>query len=246
MKKLFTLIGALLLWQSMAVAQNFLHISSGDSAKLVVRTADLDSVTVRDANFYKGAWAYYSEGVYTFNVYWSGQDGYSIYRRDVNDDGQQWQYQVRGWYPGNPLVIDYDASTNQCCVQPQYIGYVHSSYGDMYVADVEYYRENINPNCKADPGVSTFDPNTGLFELYVVYYVSAGYFGAGYEYLQLDAQAAPARKREVKNGKLELETLPLTLTSKATGKRVPLTISKPTGNLGSEQLKMMPENDVVE
>ena len=230
----------------MAVAQNFLHISSDVADKLVVRTADLDSVTVRDANFYKGAWAYYGEGTYTFTVYWEGQAGYSIYRKDVNDDGLQWQYQVNGWYPGNPLVIDYDASTGRCYVQPQYIGYNHSIYGAVWIAEVEYYRENINSRINADDYVSTFDPNTGLFELYVVYYVEAGYFGAGYEYLQLDAQAAPARKREVKNGRLELETLPLTLTSKATGKRVPLTISKPTGNLGSEQLMQMPENNVVE
>ena len=45
MKKLFTLIGALLLWQAMAVAQNYLHISSGESTE-VVPMAELDSVTV--------------------------------------------------------------------------------------------------------------------------------------------------------------------------------------------------------
>ena len=51
MKKLLSLIGALLLWQSVAVAQNYLHITSGDSTK-IVRMAELDSVTVRDAEFY--------------------------------------------------------------------------------------------------------------------------------------------------------------------------------------------------
>lgn len=52
MKKFLSLIGALLLWQTMAVAQNYLHIWSGDSTK-IVRMAELDSVTVRDASFYK-------------------------------------------------------------------------------------------------------------------------------------------------------------------------------------------------
>lgn len=52
MKKFLSLIGALLLWQTMAVAQNYLHIWSGDSTK-IVRMADLDSVTVRDASFYR-------------------------------------------------------------------------------------------------------------------------------------------------------------------------------------------------
>lgn len=51
MKKVFTLLGALLLWQSVAVAQNYLHIWTGDSTK-VVPVAELDSVTFRDRNFY--------------------------------------------------------------------------------------------------------------------------------------------------------------------------------------------------
>lgn len=51
MKKLFALFGALLLWQSVAVAQNVLHIWTGDSTR-VVRMAELDSVTVRDRMFY--------------------------------------------------------------------------------------------------------------------------------------------------------------------------------------------------
>ena len=79
MKKLFTLIGALLLWQSVAVAQNELHIWTGDTTK-IVRLAVLDSVTVRDAEFYKidlnnvnglrftGRVSDYWGSVYSFNV----------------------------------------------------------------------------------------------------------------------------------------------------------------------------------
>lgn len=52
MKKLFTLISALLLWQATVVAQNYLHITSGDSTKMV-RMSDLDSVTVRPKDFYR-------------------------------------------------------------------------------------------------------------------------------------------------------------------------------------------------
>ena len=46
-----TLTCALLLWQTVAVAQNYLHITSGDSTK-IVRMAELDSVTIRDKSFY--------------------------------------------------------------------------------------------------------------------------------------------------------------------------------------------------
>ena len=90
MKKLFTLIGALLLWQSVAVAQNELHIWTGDTTK-IVRLAELDSVTVRDAEFYKidlnnvnglrftGRVSDYWGSVYSFNVTLAQGEGTTVY-----------------------------------------------------------------------------------------------------------------------------------------------------------------------
>lgn len=51
MKKLFILMSALLLWQTIAVAQNYLHVTTSGST-FEVRAAELDSVTVRDMAFY--------------------------------------------------------------------------------------------------------------------------------------------------------------------------------------------------
>ena len=238
MKKLFTLIGALLLWQAMAVAQNYLHISSGESTE-VVPMAELDSVTVRDANFYGSAWGYLGTGTYTYTQFVSGVvPGHSIYVRDANDGGTHKQYQVRDWYLGNPLVIDYDEATGDCWVEPQFTGYVHSNYGNVWVAEADiHFGEPTG-------GHSSFDPATGLFQLHVVYYVDAGYFGYGYETLQLDGVTrAPSRNREVQPVKLEAK--PLIITSKATGKRVPLTLTKPAASKGSEQLKMNTGNEIV-
>ncbi len=238
MKKLFTLIGALLLWQAMAVAQNYLHISSGESTE-VVPMAELDSVTVRGANFYGSAWWYLGTGTYTYTQYVSGiHEGRPIYTRNVNDEGTHKQYQVRDWYFGNPLVIDYDEATGDCWVEPQFTGYVHSSYGNLWVAETDLYAGN------ATGEHSSFDPATGLFQLYLIYYVDAGYFGYGYETLQLDgATRAPSRDREVQPVKLEAK--PLVITSKATGKRVPLTLTKPAAPKGGEQLKMNTGNEIV-
>ena len=238
MKKLFTLIGALLLWQAMAVAQNYLHISSGESTE-VVPMAELDSVTVRDANFYGSAWGYLGTGTYTYAQFVSGVvPGHSIYVRNANDGGTHKQYQVRDWYLGNPLVIDYDEATGDCWVEPQFTGFVHSSYGNVWVAEADiYFGEPTG-------GHSSFDPATGLFQLHVVYYVDAGFFGYGYETLQLDGVTrAPSRDREVQPVKLEAK--PLVITSKATGKRVPLTLTKPAAPKGSEQLKMNTGNEIV-
>ena len=52
MRKLFTFMSALLLLQTMAVAQNYLRISQGDSL-VSIPFRELDSVTVRDADFYR-------------------------------------------------------------------------------------------------------------------------------------------------------------------------------------------------
>jgi hypothetical protein len=242
MKKLFTLIGALLLWQAMAVAQNYLHISSGESTE-VVPMAELDSVTVRDANFYGSAWWYLGTGTYTYTQYVSGiHEDRPIYTRNANDEGTHKQYQVRDWYFGNPLVIDYDEATDSCWVEPQFTGYVHSSYGNLWVAETSLYAASLGQDF--NEGHSSFDPATGLFQLHVVYYVDAGVFGYGYETLQLDgATRAPSRNREVQPVKLEAK--PLVITSKATGKRVPLTLTKPAAPKGSERMKMSTGNEIV-
>lgn len=63
MRKLFTLIGALLLWHTAAVAQNYLHIWTGDTTK-IVRLAELDSVTIRDRVFYGYDWVSLGVGLY--------------------------------------------------------------------------------------------------------------------------------------------------------------------------------------
>lgn len=242
MKKLFTLIGALLLWQAMAVAQNYLHISSGESTE-VVPMAELDSVTVRDANFYRGAWRYLGTGAYTYTQFVSGIDeGCPIYTRNVNEEGTHKQYQVRDWYLGNPLVIDYDEATDSCWVEPQFTGYVHANYGNVWVAETSLYAASHGQDFNEEH--SSFDPATGLFQLHLIYYVDAGYFGYGYETLQLDgATRAPSRNREVQPVKLEAK--PLVITSKATGKRVPLTLTKPAAPKGSERMKMSTGNEIV-
>lgn len=95
MKKLFTLIGALLLWHTAAVAQNYLHIWTGDTTK-IVRMAQLDSVTVRDAEFYKidlsnvdglrftGNVADYWNSAYTFDVTLAQGEGTIVYIQNLD------------------------------------------------------------------------------------------------------------------------------------------------------------------
>ena len=96
-------------------------------------------------------------------------------------------------YPGYEMIIDYDANTNLCHVGVTGINHDHDSYGAMYIADSEIYASEVNPGFlnNYEPQPSTFNPETGLFSLHLVYFVEAGFFGAGYEYLQLDGYAEP-------------------------------------------------------
>ena len=198
MRKLFTLIGALLLWQTVAVAQNYLYITSGDSTKIVLMD-ELDSVTVRDKVYYGGEWEYLTTGTYTYTVLVEGAlEGHHVYVKDLNADGTLRQYQVSDWYFGAPLIIDYDASTHRCHVQPQATGYVHDTYGMIMIADCATYTGD-------ESYLSAFDEETGLFQLFVVYYVDAGNFGHNYEYLQLDKQSrVQARNHKQGNTLLKL------------------------------------------
>mgnify|MGYP006916023923 CR=1 FL=1 len=76
-------------------------------------------------------------------------------------------------------------------------GYVHSSYGTMYVCDATDYFGAESPK---DP--SYYDSATQTFYFDVVYYVSAGYFGLGFETFEITgAPTAKARVAGEKNVK---------------------------------------------
>jgi len=63
-----------------------------------------------------------------------------------------------------------------------FTGYTHSTYGDVYVADLATY----NGDKASESDYGTFDETLGIFTIPTIYYVSAGYFGYGPEYLYID------------------------------------------------------------
>ena len=258
MKKLLTLTGALLLWQTMAMAQNYLHITVDDSTKMIVPTAELDSVTVRDAKFYDEEWEYVTTGTYQFTKVFTSVSTSPVYIRQM-EESHQWQIKFESWlYDGYPLIIDYNDSTGRCHVQPQPTGYVHSTYGMIMATDGATYtgEEEEYP--------SYFHKDRNTFELFMVYYVEEGTFGYGYEYLGLDTEvaAAPARVRKQKMAEPEIksmELVPFEAARKVEQQapaivelKVPMKEHAPKGapkaNKGtatSMQLKMAPKNDII-
>ena len=139
-------------------------------------------------------WELFGTGTYTFTQYYSGtHDGRECYVRTYKLDENIKQFRLDDLAGAYSYVVDYDASTGKCLVQPQHI-FDHSSYGPLYVASTHTYWMDVRGDATATEeavGASTFNPETGLFSLNVAYYVSAGYFGYGYEYFQLDGFTQP-------------------------------------------------------
>lgn len=102
------------------------------------------------------------------------------YRQSVLNENLM-QFKLEGWGKNVELILNYDKSTGVVSCAPQFTGAV-SDYGDVYVTDIpSYFSEDITPE---DYG--SFDEEQGIITIPVVYYVSAGYFGYGPEYVYID------------------------------------------------------------
>ena len=241
MKKLFTFLGALLLWQAMAVAQNYLHVYHGDTCVTEIPIANLDSATVRDKYYYGYDWEYVGIGTYTFSLITDWVISDPVYKRQVNKDMVLWQFKLDNWLFDNyGIIIDYDASTGRCHVQPQPTGWDHPTYGMVMATDVATYTGNENY-------VSTYNEETGVFELYMIYYVDLGSFDSGYEYLQLDVET-PTRIREHKGllsdtlNKLPKHTLRKALPSE---QQIPSIQRATSTEKAPQQLMMCPVDQTI-
>lgn len=81
-------------------------------------------------------------------------------------------------------------SDGKIVVDDQPVGYTDTKYGEVMVGELKNYSEETS-----DEDQSYYDSSTGTFYFNVVYYVSAGYFGAGTETFTLTGNAASAAKK---------------------------------------------------
>ena len=164
---------------------------SGVTATCVITVTDNNNSEDPDTQW--SEWAEFATARNQLTVLWQGTlSDVQVYHRISLTDPTNQQFAFQN-HPGYDMIIDYDATTNRCHVGVTDINYAHETHGAVYVADSEIYGEHVNPNFLSheETQPSTFDPETGLFSLHLVYFVSEGYFGAGYEYLQLDGYAEP-------------------------------------------------------
>ena len=122
-------------------------------------------------------------------------------------DPNQVQFKVENWGAewftdeGVELIMNgvWDAENEiyRIDVPFTFTGYVHSSYGNVYTADVVTYGAWRTANGASgwdvtwEQAPSYYTPSTGLFTLHMVDFVSAGSFGNDYEYLQMDGFYIP-------------------------------------------------------
>lgn len=127
-------------------------------------------------------------GTYTYAYFWEGDDpGLALL---INPNYEN-TYAINNWGGGIDMNFVWDKETNKCIVKDQFTGYVHSTYGDVWVDELGDYAGNYERF-----GQSYYDPETETFHFNVIYYVSAGNFpDYGEELFALDSQAEANARR---------------------------------------------------
>ena len=153
------------------------------------------------------SWKLLGTGIWTNTQFFSGNDECPVYRRQSSVDPNIYQYRCGnvgdpnipeddqyGMAYGVNYIFTYDASTGEITFEPTNTGVLNTNYNEyVYCAGMYEYAKDIFPGFLEKCGMtldelrtySTFDTETGLFSIGMVYYVSLGWFGYGYEYLQL-------------------------------------------------------------
>lgn len=135
-------------------------------------------------------WApYNAAGTCTFkySVFFSGDDtGLKFYVRHNTIDTNEYQFRVDQCMYGVSMVMDYDESTGIVSVSAQNTGYHHSKYDeDVMFADFDTYLKSLGKE-NTNKIYGSFDKEQGIIKLPLVYFISQGSFGNGYEYIYLD------------------------------------------------------------
>ena len=164
------------------------RLALSDSSYQTLYGAAITTVTLKYAPW--SDWTPWADGTgtYMYSQYWSGADQKLkiYYRESLIAGSTQAQFRIDSWGSGISLYIDYDKETHSCKVAQQYVD-EHPSYGPVYCSDIPSYSSNYT----YDDAPSWYDPETGTFNLALAYYVSAGYFGMGYEKFSLDGFYIP-------------------------------------------------------
>ncbi len=121
-------------------------------------------------------WAPYGKGEYVYSQFFNGNDPDREVLYCETTGGELAKFKIQGVLYGIDLVVDYNPHTGNCQVAEHFTGYTHDSYGKVYISDIPQYTGSSYEDFP-----STYDKESGVMTLNVIYYVGAGYFGYGPE-----------------------------------------------------------------
>ena len=144
-------------------------------------------------------WSEWEEltGVYNFSLYVSGAYPIPVlYREHLLDNTRaQFLLGVSAIGANEDITIEYNKETNACQVGIHYF-LDNANYGPVFVSDFPHNPFDLNGDGfreTYEDNPCTYDPETGLFTLNLVYFVytglgssASGTFGTGKETIQLD------------------------------------------------------------
>ena len=133
--------------------------------------------------------AYNDDGTadYYYVNLWGGVDeGCKFSVRDNIIEKNLHQFKIDNVMYGIDLVLDYDDKTGIVSFyRSEWTGYTHSSYGNVYIADYNYYWTEVRGQSPT-PVYGSFDEKLAIISIPLVYYVDAGYFGQDFEYIYIN------------------------------------------------------------
>ena len=143
-------------------------------------------------------------GDYTYSSVFFGpgdDPGLPISFRQNKLNPNKGEFKIEHWGYNVDLILrgEWDEANGfwRISVPLTFTGYVHSSYGNVYFGDWAAYYEYTDrepptwEDLYAIDQAGTYDPNSGLFRLFVRYFVEAGSFGGDYEYFQVNGFYVP-------------------------------------------------------
>lgn len=139
-----------------------------------------------------GPWNSAGTATYKYTgTYWSGDDeGLPfVYRHNIIQTNL-YQFKLSKWGNGVDIVFEYDEATGDVTCPTTYTGLADASgYGQLYVANFNYYQGVVRGKVAGvdfTPAYGEFDKEEGIIAIPMSYFVSAGTFGAAYEYIYID------------------------------------------------------------
>lgn len=198
MKRLFTLLILALTFSVGSYAQNEVHIVQ-ETGTTVVNLDEVGSIALIDEPW--SSWEYTS-GVYNFSLYTSGAYPIQVLYRENLIDRTKMQFLFKTTEIGakEDILVDVDKETGACQVG------IHDfldnkNYGPVFVSDLPHNPFDLNGDGERETYEEypcTYNPQTGLFTLNLVYFVytglgssASGTFDYGVETIQLDGFYVP-------------------------------------------------------